>query len=157
MINVRHLFRNLTTPEGLQIPVSVTVSGSIDAAVPGRIDGTVEGDVKTTGKLIISETARIKGHVFAAELILNGKVYGNVYVSDKAQVLSAAHVKGDVNAFSLEVEVGAHIGGVTRKDKLAVQELGKPVQALLPDVPVETKPIEKAVVVPEEDQPTSWF
>ncbi|SHL43266.1 Polymer-forming protein [Chitinophaga jiangningensis] len=156
MINVRHLFRNLTTPEGLQIPASVTVSGSIDAAVPGRIDGTVEGDVKTTGKLIVSETARIKGHVFAAELILNGKVYGNVYVSDRAQVLSTAHVKGDVNAFSLEVEVGAHIGGVTRKDKLAVQELGKPVQALLPDVPVEPKPVEK-VVVPEEEQPTSWF
>ncbi|RAJ79151.1 polymer-forming protein [Chitinophaga dinghuensis] len=158
MINVQHLFRNLIRPGAFRIPKSVSVNGGIDATISGRIDGHVRGNVKTTGKLIISENASIKGHVYATDLVIYGKVFGDVYISNKAYVTTKAYVKGDVNAMILEIEEGAVVEGAIRKNIQAVQQSEEPVVAL--PVTESTHSSTAAIVPPphpEEEQRSSWF
>ncbi|WP_167019984.1 polymer-forming cytoskeletal protein [Chitinophaga sp. Cy-1792] len=158
MINVSHLFRNLISPGAFRIPKSVSVNGSIDATISGRIDGHIRGDVKTTGKLIISENASIRGHVYATDLVIKGKVYGDVYISNKAYVTTKAFVKGDVNAMILEIEEGAVVEGAIRKNVQVQPPAEMPVSVKTIPVPVENKPSATATIPEnEEDKPTSWF
>lgn len=154
MINVRHFFRNIIVPGAFRIPKTVSVNGSIDASVSGRIDGNVRGDVKTTGKLVVSETANIRGHIYATDLVVQGKVYGDVYISNKAHISNKALVKGDVNAMVLEIEEGAVVEGAIRKNVQPVQKT---------EAVSETEEEKTAVAAEapqadvEEEQNTSWF
>lgn len=159
MINVRHIFRNIIVPGAFRIPETVSVNGSIDASVSGRIDGNVRGDVKTSGKLVVSETASIRGHIYAADLVVHGKVYGDVYITNKAHISNKALVKGDVNAMVLEIEEGAVVEGAIRKN---VQPVAK---AELSHSPVAEEIRVSAAVeaeagknnVEEEEKNTTWF
>jgi len=159
VINVRHIFRNIIVPGAFRIPETVSVNGSIDASVSGRIDGNVRGDVKTSGKLVVSETASIRGHIYAADLVVHGKVYGDVYITNKAHISNKALVKGDVNAMVLEIEEGAVVEGAIRKN---VQPVSK---AELSHSPVAEEIRVSAAVeaeagknnVEEEEKNTTWF
>lgn len=164
MISVRHFFRNIIVPGAFRIPKEVSVNGSIDATISGRIDGNVKGNVKTTGKLVVSETASIKGHIYAADLVVHGKVYGDVYISNKAHISNKAFVKGDVNAIVLELEEGAVVEGAIRKNVLPTPKPETP-PAVEQHAPVtgETLPVTAAATPAasaaseEEEQTTSWF
>ncbi|WP_143306775.1 bactofilin family protein [Chitinophaga vietnamensis] len=153
MINVRHLFRNLIAPGSFRLPKAVSVNGSIDATISGRIDGHVRGDVKTTGKLVISENASIRGHVYAQDLLVHGKVYGDVYITNKAFITTKAYVKGDVNAMILEIEEGAVVEGAIRKNVMPQpkQETTAEETATPDASPAATSPAN------EEEQATTWF
>lgn len=98
------------------IPEQVSVQGAIDSSIPGRIDGNVRGDVRTDGLLIIGKKASIRGNVHATDLITYGKVYGDVFVTNKAVISNKAYVKGDVTALVLDVEQDAAIEGAIRKN-----------------------------------------
>lgn len=156
MIDFRHIFRNIIVPGAFRIPKTVSVNGSIEASVSGRIDGTVKGDVKTSGKLVISQTAMVRGHVYATDLVVQGKVYGDVYISNKAHISNKALVKGDVNAMTLEIEEGAVVGGAIRKNVLPTP----PNNSTAPEE-VVTKvaaPAEStADDINAEEQSNSWF
>ncbi|MCW3465513.1 bactofilin family protein [Chitinophaga nivalis] len=160
MINVSQFFRNIIAPGAFRIPKEVSVSGSIDATISGRIDGNVRGDVKTTGKLVISENASIRGHVYATDLVVYGKVYGDVHITNKAHISTKAYVKGDVNAIVLEIEEGAVIEGAIRKN---VQPAGRSDHHP-GETASATDPLHATATVaatppppPEEEQATSWF
>ncbi|NSL86504.1 polymer-forming cytoskeletal protein [Chitinophaga sp. Mgbs1] len=151
---MRHFFRNIIVPGAFRIPKEVTVNGSIDATISGRIDGHVKGNVKTTGKLVVSENASIRGHIYATDLVVHGKVYGDVYITNKAHISNKAYVKGDVNALVLELEEGAVVEGAIRKN---VQPVHKP-EPVAEATAGETAPAAPpAPAANEEEQATSWF
>src|ERR1044072_73000 len=84
------------------LPRQVVVQGSIEATIPGRIDGNVKGDVKTVGMLVIGPEGSVRGNVYATDLVTYGKIYGDIYISNKAVISNVAYIKGDVNALILE-------------------------------------------------------
>ncbi|WP_212004397.1 polymer-forming cytoskeletal protein [Chitinophaga sp. HK235] len=160
MRSARHFFRNIIVPGAFRIPKEVSVNGSIDATISGRIDGNVKGNVKTTGKLVVSETASIRGHIYASDLVVHGKVYGDVYISNKAHISNQAFVKGDVNAIVLELEEGAVVEGAIRKNVQPVLKTETPPvadhhhQVVGEAIPAPAAP---AANEEEEEQTTSWF
>jgi cytoskeletal protein CcmA (bactofilin family) len=129
------------------IPEEVSVQGTIESPLPGRIDGNVRGDVNTLGMLIIGKTGSIRGNIHAADLIAYGKVFGDIYVTNKAVISNKAYIKGDITALVLEVEEEAIIDGTIHKN------LSDP-EAIIPSEPEdeieETPP-------PEEEKNTTWF
>lgn len=133
------------------LPSEVTVNGTIEATIPGRIDGHIKGDVKTEGKLVIGESAVVRGHVHATELITYGKIYGDVFISHKAIIANKAYVRGDVTALVLTIEEGAVIEGAIRK------EIVPTAAAELADDALANDPIEDKNKPAEEEQATSWF
>lgn len=131
------------------IPEEVSVQGTIESPLPGRIDGNFRGDIHTQGMLIIGKSGQIRGNIHATNLITYGKVFGDIYVSNKAVISNKAYVKGDITALVLEVEEEAIIDGIIHKN------LSDPEAVIPPDPEEEIE--ETPPPPPEEEKNTTWF
>jgi len=76
-----------------------------------RINGSFEGKLDTKGSLIIGENASVHADINGDEIIIGGKITGNIVAANSLKVLSNAHIVGDINTPSLSVETGAIIHG----------------------------------------------
>jgi len=76
-----------------------------------RINGSFEGRLDTKGSLTVGKNALVHADITGDEIIIDGKVTGNITAADSLKLLSGAHVIGDINTPSLSVETGAVIHG----------------------------------------------
>jgi cytoskeletal protein CcmA (bactofilin family) len=79
-----------------------------------HVDGSVKGNVTGTDErcaLIISESGSIEGDVRVANIILNGAITGDVYVSGRAELAPEARVNGTLYYRLLEMAIGAEVNG----------------------------------------------
>jgi len=84
---------NLTIPEGLT-----------------RIDGEVIGNVKGNGGLIIGENGSVKGDLSVENVVVYGKVYGNIRARS-LEIRASGRVEGDIQVQELMIEKGAIYNG----------------------------------------------
>ena len=84
---------NLTIPEGLT-----------------RIDGEVIGNIKGNGGLIIGESGSVKGDLSVENVVVYGKVQGNIRARS-LEIRASGRVDGDVQVQELIVEKGAIYNG----------------------------------------------
>ena len=84
---------NLTIPEGLT-----------------RIDGEVIGNIKGNGSLIIGERGSVKGDLSIENVVVYGKVHGNIKARS-LEIRASGRVDGDVQVQELMVEKGAMYNG----------------------------------------------
>jgi excisionase family DNA binding protein len=76
-----------------------------------RINGNFEGKLDTKGSLIISDNALVRADIIGDEIIIGGKLTGNIVAMVCLKVLSHAHIVGDITTPNLSVEAGAIIHG----------------------------------------------
>jgi cytoskeletal protein CcmA (bactofilin family) len=84
---------NLTLPEGLT-----------------RIDGEVVGSIKGNGGLIIGENGFIRGDLNVENVVVYGKVCGNIRARS-LEIRASGRVEGDIHVQELIVERGAIYNG----------------------------------------------
>ncbi|MFH1478420.1 MAG: polymer-forming cytoskeletal protein [Candidatus Omnitrophota bacterium] len=76
-----------------------------------RINGSFDGKLDTKGSLTIGENATVKADIQGEEIIVGGKITGNVVASKDLKILSRAHVIGDITTPRLGIEPGAVLQG----------------------------------------------
>ena len=76
-----------------------------------RINGNFEGKLDTKGSLTIGENATVHADINGEEIVINGKITGNISAQKQLRVLSRAHIVGDITTPILSVEAGAVIQG----------------------------------------------
>lgn len=80
-----------------------------------HVDGHVKGSVCAVGDqpslLMVSESGVIEGDIRVGNLLLNGKVVGDVYVNGILELASDARVSGNVYYSLLEMARGAEVNG----------------------------------------------
>jgi cytoskeletal protein CcmA (bactofilin family) len=69
----------------------------------GRLEGQVESD---GGKLVIGDTAVVKAEVHVADIVIFGKIQGNIYATGKVELRGKAQVFGDIKCQTLTMEDG---------------------------------------------------
>jgi cytoskeletal protein CcmA (bactofilin family) len=80
--------------------------------VEGRIEGDVSAeDANGRAILVLSETGVIQGQIRVPNVILNGTVEGDVYVSHRLELATRARIRGDVYYSLLEMAIGAEVNG----------------------------------------------
>lgn len=93
-----------------------------------HIDGLVKGNLiaeANSGALVrISEKGRVEGQINAPNIIINGKVNGDVYAGEYIELAKKAQVVGDVYYHAMEMVLGAEVNG-----KLHHQPKGKKSEA----------------------------
>jgi len=98
--------------EGSQITGNMVFSDGL------RIDGEVIGNVRASADqssiLVISESAKVTGEVFADHIIVNGLVKGPLHASQMLELQPKARIEGDVEYAALEMHQGALITGQLR-------------------------------------------
>lgn len=76
-----------------------------------RIDGRFTGEVESEGTLVVGKDAVVEGQVRVSQLILSGKLRGDIQAGAKVVLHKTADLKGNLNTPSLVVEEGALLEG----------------------------------------------
>lgn len=91
-----------------------------------RIGGTIEGEVIAEGLLIVEEDAVINAAVKAEEIVVHGRMEGNLTVQRKIEMCATADVQADILTPNLLVHEGAIFNGrTTMKRATVASEQGK--------------------------------
>ena len=126
---------NLNVNSISRISSGTIIKGEILSPYDIRIDGTFEGKVQTKGRVVVGETAFIKGDIICENIDLWGKVEGNLFVKDTLSLMEGCSVNGNLNVRRLSVELGSTFNGNCRMitevefNKIAGVEAPKPEAA----------------------------
>jgi cytoskeletal protein CcmA (bactofilin family) len=94
-----------------RISAGTIIKGEILSPCDIRIDGTFEGKIQSKGRVVVGESAHIKGDIVCDSIDLWGKVEGNVFVKDVLNLKEGCVVNGNLNIRKLSVELGATFNG----------------------------------------------
>lgn len=95
--------------QGTEITGNITFSGGLH--VIGSIKGNVYAEKGSKSILIVSEEGQIEGEVRVPDIILNGRVKGDVYGSEHIELAPNAKVEGNVYYNLIEMAIGAEVNG----------------------------------------------
>lgn len=87
------------------------VEGDLTFEETFRIDGKFEGKIRAGSELIVGDTAEVSGEIHVAKLSVNGMLSGEVYASERIEILPKARVFADLHTPILRIEEGASFQG----------------------------------------------
>lgn len=96
------------------IAEGTTIRGDIEFAGGLHLDGAIEGGVRGEGDkavLMLSDKGRVDGEIRVLNAVINGKVHGDIIVSERLELAASARVEGNVYYKVLEMAAGAQING----------------------------------------------
>ena len=102
------------SPVGDQAVISkgLFVKGEISGSESLFIDGKVEGAINLPGnRVTIGRNGQVGANVTAREVVVMGKVRGNVSASDRVDIRAEGALSGDVSAARISIEDGAFFKG----------------------------------------------
>ncbi len=86
------------------------LKGDITSKGTVKVDGIIEGNV-TSDCLIIGEAGSLSGNVTVREIVVGGKVIGNIHAADGVDIQRKGEVCGDIFAARLTIAEGGHFDG----------------------------------------------
>src|ERR1700685_3091990 len=99
----------------------VRITADLEFSEGLRMDGHVHGNV--TGKagaqtlLVLSDRGSIEGNVHGYDVVVNGKIVGDVIADHFVELQPSAHVTGNIHYQQLRMDCGASVDGkLTRRD-----------------------------------------
>jgi cytoskeletal protein CcmA (bactofilin family) len=118
---------------------SLVIKGELSGAEALYIDGRVEGKISLPDhRVTIGRNGSAQANITAREVVVMGKVNGNIDCSDRIDIRSEGSVTGDVTTMRISVEDGAMLkGGVQvrsgeKKQQNQAQSQPKPAEAPKP-------------------------
>ena len=83
-----------------------TLEGDLTTQNSIKVDGQIKGTLRAEGRAIIGETGVVKGDVHAADLLVLGRLEGNVF-AQRLHLQASANIHGNIRTESLQVDPGA--------------------------------------------------
>ena len=91
---------------------SLVVKGEVTGSESLYIDGKVEGAINLPGnRVTVGRNGQVAANITAREIVVLGKVRGNVTASDRVDIRSEGSLTGDVTAQRISIEDGAFFKG----------------------------------------------
>lgn len=104
-----------TAVDPTTIGKSLKIKGEVIGSESLFIDGTVEGAISLPDcQVTIARDAEVRASISAREVVVFGKVLGNVDASDRVDIRSEGSLTGDVITRRISIGEGAFFrGGIT--------------------------------------------
>jgi cytoskeletal protein CcmA (bactofilin family) len=91
---------------------SVTIRGELSAGEDLYLDGEIQGTVSLPGnRLTIGPNSRVKADVNVRDVIVFGRLEGNIRASGRVELRQSASMQGDITASRLSIEENASVKG----------------------------------------------
>ncbi len=91
---------------------SLQIKGHITGNEDLQIDGIVDGPISLRGhELTVGAGAQLNSEIHAREVVVYGKVVGNVHSRDRVDVKKDGSVIGDISTARISIEDGAQFKG----------------------------------------------
>ncbi len=109
---------------------SLVIKGDITGAESLFIDGRVEGTISfPENRVTIGRNGNVAANIVAKEVVIMGKVQGNVECSDRLDIRNEGLLSGDVITHRISVEEGAILkGGVEVRHSEKTEKKEQPNQ-----------------------------
>ena len=91
---------------------TLTIKGEITGSEALYIDGRIEGKIiMPESRVTIGRNGRVDASIQAKEVVVMGKVNGNIECSDRVDIRAEGSVSGDISTVRISVEDGAALKG----------------------------------------------
>ena len=110
---------------GRTLVIKGEISGSEALYIDGRIEGKI---VMPESRVTIGRNGKVDASIQAREVVVMGKVTGNIECSDRVDIRAEGSVSGDISTVRISVEDGAALKGgiqVRSEGKSNQQSQGK--------------------------------
>jgi cytoskeletal protein CcmA (bactofilin family) len=114
---------------------SLEIKGKISGEEDLQVDGKVEGPVSLQGqRLTVGRTGTLSSEVIAREVVVYGKLTGNLRASDRVEIKKDGSVIGDITTARISIEDGAYFKGRIEIERAKHQTAASESESI--DVPV---------------------
>lgn len=128
----------INSQEQATIGKSLVIKGEVTGSESLYIDGRVEGTITLPGhRVTIGRNGQIQANVTAKELVILGKLKGNVTISDRVDIRNEGSLSGDVDCQRIAIEDGAYFKG-----SIDIRKAGKEMNGAA----LDAKPVEAAKI-----------
>jgi cytoskeletal protein CcmA (bactofilin family) len=118
-----------TTADQATIGKSLVIKGEVTGSESLYIDGRVEGSISLSGnRVTVGRNGVVAANISAREIVVLGKVRGNLTASDRVDIRSDGSLTGDVIAARISIEDGAYFKG-----GIDIRKGGQPSQQSKPN------------------------
>src|SRR5436190_1571695 len=91
----------------------VEIKGNLKFSGELTFEGKLDGEIQTDGTLHLGDTAVVNGNINAQNVIVRGKINGNIAAKEKIEIKSKTELFGDIRASKLAIEEGVTFVGKT--------------------------------------------
>ena len=138
------------------MPEKTTIQGNITSEIKGIIGGMVIGDININADLVIKTTGTVNGNVHAKNVLIKGRVYGNVYSEGKVYAYKNSEVEGDIFATESIIDKESVVKG-----KISQLHQANTSATTIPSEPVKRIPEITTIHIEKNQQSDSssqnWF
>jgi cytoskeletal protein CcmA (bactofilin family) len=119
-----------STADQATIGKSLVIKGEVTGSESLYIDGRVEGSINLAGnRVTVGRNGVVSANINAREIVVLGKVRGNLTASDRVDIRSDGSLTGDVVASRISIEDGAYFKGGIDIRKAGQKANGEEVKA----------------------------
>jgi cytoskeletal protein CcmA (bactofilin family) len=132
---------------GKSLKIRGSITGTQDLYVDGEVEGTIQLDQNS---LTIGPNGNVDAEITAKDIIIEGKVTGNVKAGDRIDIRKTGSLHGDLSTARIVIEDGAVFRGSI--DIVKPEPAPKPAAAPAPTPakpPVADKPAQTTAAVPQ--------
>jgi cytoskeletal protein CcmA (bactofilin family) len=150
--NLNNQSKNISAPiEQATIGRTLVIKGELTAAEALYIDGRIEGKVSLPDhRVTIGRNGSVQANINAREVVVMGKVNGNIECSDRVDIRSEGSVTGDVSTIRISVEDGAVLkGGIEVRSAEHRQQNKQQAQPKFADAPKSAEASKPASEAPK--------
>jgi cytoskeletal protein CcmA (bactofilin family) len=98
--------------EMAHIGKSVIIRGELSGSEDLYLDGEVEGNISLLEhNLIVGPNGRVRANIIAKDVVVHGKVDGNIQGHDRVELKKSAVLSGDISTQRIVIEDGAFFKG----------------------------------------------
>lgn len=101
-----------------------TLEGKVICDTNLRIEGTFSGEIICSGVVTVGEDGMVRASIEAKEIVIAGKVYGDVISEGRLIMTETGQLHGNIVAGALSITEGSILNG-----SITMQEQPTPVQA----------------------------
>jgi cytoskeletal protein CcmA (bactofilin family) len=130
-----------TVADQATIGKSLVIKGEVTGSESLYIDGRVEGSINLSGnRVTVGRNGVVAANINAREIVVLGKVRGNLTASDRVDIRSDGSLTGDVIAARISIEDGAYFkGGIDIRKGGTPAQPGQPAKPNGEDKPAATE------------------
>ena len=121
---------------------TLVIKGEISGSESLYIDGRIEGKITMPeSRVTIGRNGKVDASIQAREVVIMGKVTGNIECSDRVDIRAEGSVNGDISTTRISVEDGASLkGGIQVRSSEVKANMGQQPQQ--PQPQSQPKPVE---------------
>jgi cytoskeletal protein CcmA (bactofilin family) len=109
-----------TVPEpGLKtiITPATVITGEIQGQGDLNLEGQLTGNIEIGGLLFIGKAGSFKGEATAENMVIAGRVEGQIKATAKIEIRSSGHIKGNIFCRQIAIAEGAFVDGAIKTKK----------------------------------------